>query len=452
MTHANSLHSPIDAPLIELIRNDLVRWFRSDGRALPWRTSARSESLSESERFWHTLLSEVMSQQTRIATVLPYWTRWIARWPTLDAFARAEHDDVLAMWQGLGYYRRATNLHRCAQNIVNDRAGVIPRTAAGLAELPGIGPYTAGAIASAVFRESAAIVDGNVIRVVARLRAIAAEPKRATKLIWQISRALVPTDVNDVYDFNQGLMDLGATVCTPKNPRCDVCPLAAHCMARHFASGGQIDAVTDVEDLCSVCTEPPAPIAAVTHFPLKAQKTKQRVEHIAVCIVHLATSDEFVLVQRPDSGILASMWEFPQVVVPLDCSDDDRTAAVNEMLHDRCAIDVESASWIEKRDSAPSSVSHELSHVRQTFLVERIALSDAAKHDLASNANVKLVARESLTSNAISRGNLKCFLKAVEGDVPASSTSTSRSVKKSKAPRSSSSASTPSTTAPKRKR
>lgn len=454
MSHASSVHAPIAADAVASIRTELIRWFRSNGRELPWRTSARSDALSEAERFWHTLLSEVMSQQTRLATVLPYWTRWVARWPTLQAFAAATHEDVLAMWQGLGYYRRATNLHRCAQNIVNDRAGEIPRTAAGLAELPGIGPYTAGAIASAVFRESAAIVDGNVIRVVARLRAIAAEPKRATKLVWQISRALVPTDVNDVYDFNQGLMDLGATVCTPKNPRCDVCPLAPLCLARRFATGGHIEPVADVEDLCSVCTEPPAPVAAVTHFPLKAQKTKQRAEHIAVCIVHLATSDEFVLVQRPDSGILASMWEFPQVVVPLDCSDADRAAAVNAMLHERCAIDVESTSWIEKRVSAPSSVSHELSHVRQTFLVEHIVLSDAAKHELAANANVKVVARESLSSSAISHGNLKC-LKAAESDastLPLSSTSTSTRGKKSKAPRSSSSASTSTAGATKRKR
>jgi A/G-specific adenine glycosylase len=413
--HASDLHAPIAPALVSTVRDDLVRWFRANGRALPWRDSARNAAgLGEAERFWHTLLSEIMSQQTRIATVLPYWARWIERWPTIDAFARAEHADVLAMWQGLGYYRRATNLHRCAQAIVNDRAGVIPRTAVELEELPGIGPYTAGAIASAVFRESAAIVDGNVIRVVSRLRAIAAEPKRATKLVWQLSRQLVPTDVDDVYDFNQGLMDLGATVCTPKNPRCDVCPLSAHCLARRIVAGELAAPSGDIEDLCVVCTESPMAATAVTAFPLKAQKAKQRAEHIAVCVVHLAASDEFVLVQRPDSGILASMWEFPQVVVPLDSADDDRTAAIDAMLRERCAIDVQvQAAVIEKRTTAPA-VSHELSHVRQTFLVERIVLGADARAALAASANVKIVARDELTSSAISQGNLKC-LKAAEG-------------------------------------
>lgn len=201
----------------------VVAWQRRHGRAaLPW-------SGRDPYRVW---LSEIMLQQTQVRTVIPYYERFLARFPDLASLARARREDVMSVWAGLGYYSRARNLHDCARSIVADHAGVFPRTAAEIAELPGIGRSTAAAIAAFCFDERVPILDGNVKRVLARHRGIAGDPSvRATEQrMWQHAQALLPAAPR-MPAYTQGLMDLGATLCTRAAPACERCPVRQDCFA-----------------------------------------------------------------------------------------------------------------------------------------------------------------------------------------------------------------------------
>jgi A/G-specific adenine glycosylase len=211
------------SPSAERVRALLLEWFREAARDLPWRRTRDPYAI------W---VSEVMLQQTRVATVIPYFDRWMQRFPTLEALGRADEDDVLHAWQGLGYYARARSLRAGAQAVVERHAGKMPTALDELVALPGIGPYTAGAIASIAFDQPAAIVDGNVVRVVTRLYALRGDPARAPlkQKIWKLAEELVPEI--GARNFNQALMELGATVCTPKAPACGACPLEKLCGAR----------------------------------------------------------------------------------------------------------------------------------------------------------------------------------------------------------------------------
>ena len=200
----------------------LVEWYRRNRRDLPWRRTRDAYGI------W---VSEVMLQQTRVAVVVPYWERWMERFPSAAALAAAPLDDALACWSGLGYYGRARNLHAGAREVVARYGGRVPGEAAELRTLPGVGRYTAGAIASIAFGRREPLVDGNVARVLARLYAVEEDVKStaAQKRLWQLAGELVPDDAPG--DFNQALMELGATVCTPV-PRCEACPVVAACAAR----------------------------------------------------------------------------------------------------------------------------------------------------------------------------------------------------------------------------
>ena len=196
---------------------DLLAWYDRHRRVLPWR-AARGET-PDPYRVW---LSEIMLQQTTVKAVAPYFARFTARWPHVRALAAAPLDDVLRLWAGLGYYARARNLHACAQAVAEHHGGRFPPDEAALAALPGIGPYTAAAIAAIAFDARAAPVDGNIERVVARLFAVADELPAAKAEIRRLTATLIPPA--RAGDFAQALMDLGATICTPKKPACALCP------------------------------------------------------------------------------------------------------------------------------------------------------------------------------------------------------------------------------------
>lgn len=200
-------------------RRRLLRWYEANARALPWRTMKARDPY----RIW---LSEVMLQQTRVAAVLAHYRAFLRRFPTLRALARAREADVLAAWSGLGYYRRARLLHRAAQAVEREHGGRLPRTAAELALLPGIGRYTATAIASIAFAEPVAVVDGNVARVLARLAGRALPAAETWRRAQELIEPLRPGD------FNQAMMELGATVCLPERPLCAACPIAEACATR----------------------------------------------------------------------------------------------------------------------------------------------------------------------------------------------------------------------------
>ncbi len=260
---------------IPALQRDLIAWFAAHGADLPWRR------VRDPYRVW---LSEIMLQQTQVATVIPYFERFLERFPTVEALAAAPLDEVLKLWEGLGYYSRARNLHRAAQAVVAEHGGAFPATVEGLRSLPGIGRYTAGAIASLAFGVDAPVLDGNVIRVLARLFDIADDVgAAATKArLWALAESLVPP--GQAGAWNEGLMELGRVICTPKSPACDVCPVAAHCLAR--ARG--------VQDARPV----KAPRARTPHYDVTAAVIRRE-------------DGRILIAQRPLDGMLGGLWEFP---------------------------------------------------------------------------------------------------------------------------------------------
>ncbi len=208
-------------PLAEL----LLAWYHAGHRDLPWRRTRDPYAI------W---VSEIMLQQTQVATVIPYFERFLERFPTVDALASAAPDEVLRLWAGLGYYSRARHLQEGARAVVARHGGRVPERVDELLRLPGVGRYTAGAIASIAHGQAAPILDGNVIRVLCRMYALRGDPKRAPlhERLWQLAEKLIPA--GNAGEFNQALMELGATVCIPASPRCDACPVAAGCEARRL--------------------------------------------------------------------------------------------------------------------------------------------------------------------------------------------------------------------------
>jgi A/G-specific adenine glycosylase len=254
----------------------VIAWQRRHGRHdLPW------QGTRDPYRVW---LSEIMLQQTQVATVLDYYPRFLRRFPDVAALAAASLDDVLALWSGLGYYSRARNLHRCAQMVVAEHGGSFPASAAALAELPGIGRSTAAAIAAFCFGERVAILDGNVKRVLTRVLGFGADLAVAAneRALWAQAQALLPA--RGVEPYTQGLMDLGATLCTARAPRCEACPAAAICVAH--AQG-----------------EP-------QRYPVKTRKLKRGARSNA--LLWLADGKQRLwLTQRPPTGVWAGLWTLP---------------------------------------------------------------------------------------------------------------------------------------------
>jgi A/G-specific adenine glycosylase len=257
----------------------LVAWQREQGRqGLPW------QGQRDPYRVW---LSEVMLQQTQVTTALAYYERFVARYPDVAALAAAPLDDVLALWSGLGYYSRARYLHRCAQTVMAEHAGAFPRSSAALAELPGIGRSTAAAIAAFCFDERAAILDGNVKRVLARHVGFDADLANAAaqRELWQHAESLLPLPA-DMPVYTQGLMDLGATVCLPRQPRCLVCPLHGDCVARRSGRTAEL--------------------------PLKTRRLRRGARSNA--LLWLRHGDDVLLVRRPETGVWAGLWSLPEMI------------------------------------------------------------------------------------------------------------------------------------------
>jgi A/G-specific adenine glycosylase len=253
----------------------LLDWYRTNKRDLPWRRT------KDPYRIW---VAEIMLQQTRVDTAIPYYERFLKKFPDVKALARARVDDVLKAWENLGYYSRARHLHEAARAVVKQFGGTIPEEMGDLRKLPGVGAYTAGAILSIAFGRRFAAVDGNVIRVIARLFAIE-EPvdgKEMKKKIEGIAQRLVPAD--DPGHYNQALMDLGSGVCTPRGPDCPICPLAGVCIAR---KKGLQEGIPSKKKA-----------AAVPHRE-------------AVAAVLRNDAGEILVVKRPQRGLLGGLWSFP---------------------------------------------------------------------------------------------------------------------------------------------
>lgn len=260
----------------------LLRWYDANARVMPWRVGPEARRTGQRPDPYGVWLSEVMLQQTTVAAVRDYFRRFTERWPTVGDLAAAEDGQVMAEWAGLGYYARARNLLKCARAVVSDHGGRFPETAAALRALPGVGPYTAAAIAAIAFDEPATVVDGNVERVVARLFAVETPLPAAKPELTAHAAALTPRTRPG--DHAQAMMDLGATICTPRNPACAICPLLTPCRAR--AAG----------------------IAA--RLPAKAPKPVKPTRR-GTAFVGLRGDGAALLERRPDRGLLGGMLGWP---------------------------------------------------------------------------------------------------------------------------------------------
>lgn len=260
----------------------LLAWYDRHHRELPWRVTPGAQTNGVRADPYHVWLSEVMLQQTTVQAVKPYFAKFLALWPTVNDLAAAPVDDVMAAWAGLGYYARARNLKKCAEAVATDHAGIFPDTEEGLRALPGIGDYTSAAVAAIAFNRPSAVMDGNVERVISRLYAIS-EPLPGSKPAMKAKVKALTPDTRPG-DFAQGMMDLGATICTPKRPACALCPLNEHCLA-----------------LASHDPE---------RFPVKVAKKEKPVRQGAA-FVAVNTVGEILLRRRVASGLLGGMTEVP---------------------------------------------------------------------------------------------------------------------------------------------
>jgi A/G-specific adenine glycosylase len=262
--------------------SDLLEWYDRHARDLPWRVPPHRSKQGELPDPYAIWLSEIMLQQTTVATVKDYYRKFLGIWPSVEDLAAATQDDVMKAWAGLGYYSRARNLHKCARIIVSEHGGQFPSTAAGLSDLPGIGPYTSAAIAAIAFGEAVPVVDGNVERVFTRLWADSTPLPAAKEKVRGYKRSVLPE--HRAGDFAQAVMDLGATVCTPRRPACTICPWNRNCLALRVA---------DPED-----------------FPVKPPKKTKPTRRGAAFILRDGAGAIW-LEKRPSRGLLANMAQAP---------------------------------------------------------------------------------------------------------------------------------------------
>ncbi|UCH11795.1 MAG: A/G-specific adenine glycosylase [Fidelibacterota bacterium] len=252
--------------------SQLLAWNDRLSRNLPWRGDR------DPYRIW---ISEVMLQQTRVETVKPYYSRWLQRFPSISHVARAAEDEILKAWEGLGYYRRARLFHQACKQIIRDHHGAVPDNPEAFRQLPGVGPYTYAAVRSICFHDPLPAVDGNLKRIMARILALSANGSALHRTVERTLATVIP--VHRPGDFNQAMMDLGATVCTPRDPRCGECPISDSCQA-HFS--GQVDL-----------------------YP-RPTKRKPR-PHVPVAVGIIWRDSQLLIRRRPPEGLLGGLWEFP---------------------------------------------------------------------------------------------------------------------------------------------
>lgn len=341
---------PISNTYINGFRQHLITWFVANRRKMPWRGDNTAIAVSP----YGVWISEIMLQQTRVETVVDYWLRWMEKFPTVTALAKSSNDEVNQLWAGLGYYRRARNLLLGAQYVEQHYNGVLPSDKEELLKIPGIGPYTAGAISSIAYQQANGLVDGNVHRVFSRLFALQ-HPiggGKMEKICWSLADTLVDPDQPGAY--NQGLMELGATICKPTNPSCAACPVSDFCAAKALTSYLSEQSTSyihhniisphfpelarDEKKSYKVIDSIPQ---SITFFPQKVSKKKSKDVFLLIHAIRTkshqrlpqaSTSSseyKYLFLRRPDKGLLASQWELPNIVIACptvadnECDDDE---------------------------------------------------------------------------------------------------------------------------------
>jgi len=306
---------------VENLQRSLREWYQTQGRDLPWRQTR------DPYRIW---VSEIMLQQTQVKTVIPYYYRWLETFPDISTLAKSSLQTVLKQWEGLGYYARARNLHRAAKVIVNDYNGIFPKQLADVLSLPGIGRTTAGGILSAAFNQPLSILDGNVKRTLARLIALDTPPKKAINQLWELSDQLL--DQNHPRDYNQALMDLGATLCTPKQPSCLLCPWRNSCQA--FQHNLQ------------------------TEIPMRTPSSPLPHKQIGVAVIW-NQQGEILIDRRLQEGLLGGLWEFPGGKIE---AQETIPACIEREIKEELGITVEVGDHL-------ITINHAYTHFRVTLYV-----------------------------------------------------------------------------------
>jgi len=332
-----------------LLSRKLLDWYAVHRRDLPWRRTRDPYAI------W---VAEIMLQQTRVETVIPYYRRWMRRFPDVRTLARAGEQAILGCWEGLGYYSRARNLYRASQIVVDQFAGKIPDNLKDLLSLPGIGRSTAGAILSLAYNKDAPILDGNAKRVLSRLFTVStsSEKRNTENTLWQISESLIPKGFSN--PFNQALMDLGSIICTPRDPLCPECPLRSLCKGRR--SG-----------------EP-------ERFPLRIPKKK--IPHVeAVCAV-IWEKRRVLLNQRPPSGLLGGLWEFP-----------------NWKMEEKKRLRLRLRGYIEKKTGMNVEVKESIGTFRQTYSHFKLTLHVYHCHTINGKGKGRWVSVKNLSLLPMSR-------------------------------------------------
>ncbi|KAG8721947.1 hypothetical protein FRC08_008643 [Ceratobasidium sp. 394] len=311
----------------------LLDWFeeKREARGMPWRKTYDPNLTKDQrgQRAYEVLVSEIMLQQTQVATVIPYYNRWLDKFPTLESLAAADLPEVHALWKGLGYYRRAGFLLAAAKKVKAQYGGHIPEDVKVMQkEVPGMGRYTAGAVASIAYGIKAPVLDGNVQRLLSRALAIHANPKSKLMqdMLWGAATALVEAPEGSASvnagarpgNINQALIELGSTVCRPATPLCEECPMKPGCGAYELAQpavpGQAAYQSADIEELCKTCEPLQMSTHSVTRFPMKVDKKKARVETSVVCAMRWTSpkgEEWWLMTKRPATGLLAGLWEFP---------------------------------------------------------------------------------------------------------------------------------------------
>ena len=400
---------------VSQLNHRLLTWYDANHRTLPWRKTPETSKSKEgnmndvetgggddkeknceqstkeeqqpqhvtlhdlNQRAYQVWISEIMSQQTRIATVLSYYDNWMKQFPTVQHLARATVNEVHAVWSGLGYYRRVDNIHKAAQKVVNDLGGKFPTSVSGLLELPGIGRYTAGAIASIVFHERAPIVDGNVLRLFSRLLTIPhdiSKQKHCNDHFWPLAQQLVSdpsVPTHRIGDLNQSLMEMGATVCTPKGPSCSTCCIRDLCLANKSVQSG--DSVS------------------VEIWPVKAKKKQKATKFIAVCILYgtatvgtdenednsesgenddgattssITNPDDhhyYYIVKNPSSGLLANLYQFPSITIEETTDDDTIEQSMRKYVRNHTDLELSEDTGDMQQFEYCGQVQHIFTHI-----------------------------------------------------------------------------------------
>ncbi|XP_041064345.1 adenine DNA glycosylase isoform X1 [Carcharodon carcharias] len=424
-------HSFKDLTEIHSIRASLLSWYDKNKRELPWRRMVVIES-NLNKRAYAVWVSEIMLQQTQVATVINYYNKWMQRWPTLQDLTKATLEEVNEMWSGLGYYSRGRRLHEGARKVLSECKGEMPKSAEELQKLlPGVGRYTASAIASIAFGQVTGVVDGNAVRVLCRTRAIGADSTSSavTEALWTLANILV--DPVRPGDFNQAIMELGATICTPKAPLCSDCPVQTHCRAYQQVikeeeavskrllgnTMSKVSCTPDIEECgsCSLCLPDKKSWVSslgVMNFPRKPAKKPPRTERTLTCVVTRKRStgdtEEYFLVQRPNFGLLAGMWEFPSILLEAELTEKKQKHIILDRL-----TELLGRSVMEANLRHLGEVVHIFSHIHQTYQVYSNSFSDAAintvKQEQTECPSFRWVTKAEFHQSAVSTAMKKVF-------------------------------------------